>query len=247
MSTNTQQSNFKHLAMKAFNSTPSMDTVELTIDKLLEGKSPSTRIEKWYTIFCNANVLGKKFNNAPQIRGRAGEKIVTATCDVIISNLKNANVRGFHSFHFAGTEQDYLLCTPWAFYFIEIKSMLKTTKGHASEISSGATGQNAMHMERFETWAKEYLDRGQSRSIVAIPVIVIINKKENSVEASIKSDHLVCHVTDLLDKLTLNIEKSAKSKRIYQYNDIVKRITDYYYSSDHKRSVSKKKASGGYV
>lgn len=232
-----------------FSSTTSMDEAEKYIDYYTKNSPLMSRIAVWKDIFTYSQTLGKQQNTAPQIRGRAGEKITQLVCEVIATDvIPNKNLKGFHSLHVGTTEIDYLFLTPWVIFPIEIKSQKANNNRKIRDTLGGAAQQNAMHMRQLETFLKEQAKLIANQPIKTAPLLVWAAPGNPDSMPEILGDHLVAHVTKVYDTILKRIVYGKQQNHsIPNYDYLVQRITEYYKSPSHTLALTRKKKRGGYV
>lgn len=225
-----------------------MDKCEEEIDRLTKNNTNISKLNLWLDIFNSSDILGKRLSTQRQIRGRAGEKMMEAVCSEISEKMSKVSTAGLHSFHYGGTELDFLFITPYVFFPIECKAMKNSKSSHVRNVIMDATSQNMMHIQRLEKFLGTSFYKSESVPVKITPIIVHVNDGAPGNTMSEVNYHKVAHIRNLANVMINVILKSYKSGYVVpEYEKLYAFLTKYYNSTEHQARIQEKKKIGGYV
>lgn len=228
-----------------FNTQKSEDDFQREIEKLTSNYNVPQKIAIWLSIFRQSDTLGKAFNNAPRIRGRAGEMLALYVVKKLQEDMPELQYsKVYHSFHYQGTEQDILFVTEKCVYLIEIKSQkaADASKMFTGAGSSGVT-QNEMHIERFDAFLKKRL-----RYVHPIPFEPYLVYAVSNVRSKTKTKGttVMLPVQRLYKQLFTSIRVVNAKAEVRDYDYLVHQLDEYIKSGEEKTSHNDHKRRLGY-
>ena len=221
------------------------DNIQRRLETLLARETHIENIATWVQIFNSSDTLGKFYDNAPHIRGRAGEmitKYIILHLQSVSKSLKNSKL--YHSFHYNGTEQDILLLTDRCIYLIEVKAK-KADNYKDMSTGQGKKGisQNDMHKERFDKFLEQTL---KYKYAVPIETYLVYVMSKNKDKAEIIDGTTLLPAQRLFKQLCESYYKVNKNNSIRDFDYLLHLFEGYVKSGSEKAEESAHKRRLGY-